>query len=593
MPRKPGVYELLDASGATLYVGKSAELRSRVQSYFRGSKRGPKIRALANRVADVRVTVTSSEVEALLLEQSLIKQLKPRYNVILRDGKSYSYIRLTSHRYPALELYRGARREGGRYFGPYPSTKAVRETLSTIQKLFRVRSCGESFFRNRSRPCLQHQIGRCTAPCVNAVPERAYAKQMEFARMFLEGKSREILSTLKLEMEAAAADLQFERAAHRRNQIRALTQIQSAQYVYSGSRNADVFGIAAGSGRAAVHGLFIRDGRVLGTRNWYSKNELDQSASTILSEFVAQFYFGRVEPTVPDAVLTSEAMEDDTAVAKALSDRAGRGVTVTHLVRSRQARWVAMARENAELSLASHLAAKESVYDRFVELREALDLDDVPERMACFDISHSGGEAPVASCVTFGQEGPIKSDYRKFNIEGVVAGDDYASMEQALQRYFRRVVSEEYTRPDVLVVDGGRGQLARAREVLTELQLDDVATIGVAKGPRRKPGQETICVGEGRELSLLRSGGAMRLLQEIRNEAHRFAIDAHRGRRMRSRRRSSLDEIPQVGPKRKRELLSRFGSVNEIKNASIEDLSNVPGISKKIAEDIRASLQPG
>ena len=576
-----------------MYVGKSSDLRARVRSYFRGNTRGKKIMVLASKIQNIRVTITSSEVEALLLEQSLIKELQPRYNVILRDGKSYAYIRLTDHEFPALEQYRGARREGGRYFGPYPSTRAVRETLSSIQRLFHVRSCSDSFFRNRSRPCLQHQIGRCSAPCVGMIPVRVYTSEMRLAEMFLEGRSQEMLRKLRSDMEAASTNLDFERAARYRDQIRHVRKIQAAQYVYSGSRNADVFGVASRAGRVAIHGLFIRDGRILGTRNWFSSNELELASAVVLSDFVSQFYFGQTDRTLPQALLTTEHLEDADAIAQALSDKAEHKVEVSSLVRSRNARWLNMAHENAELALTGHVASKEAMFERLVELKEALDLDEVPDRLACFDISHSSGEATVASCVTFGREGPITSDYRKFNINGVAPGDDYAAMEQVLHRYLKRVVAEEYKRPEVLVIDGGRGQLAKAKTVLSELQLTDVALIGIAKGANRRSGLETVYLTGVGALNISPTGGAMHLLQHMRDEAHRFAIDAHRGRRQKRRRRSLLDDVLNVGPKRKRDLLAYFGSVREIKNASAEDLSKVPGISKKLAEDIHASLQPG
>ena len=411
--------------------------------------------------------------------------------------------------------------------------------------------------------------------------------------MFLEGRSQDVLSKLKFAMERASKELDFERAAHYRNQIRHVRKIQAAQYVYSGSRDADVFGVASRAGRVAIHGLFIRDGRILGTRNWFSNNDLELTSALVLSDFVSQFYFGKTERSLPQALLTTEPLEDADAIAQALSNKAERKVEVSSQVRVRNARWLTMAHENAEIALAGHVASRESVFERFVELKEALDLDEIPDRLACFDISHSSGEATVASCVTFGREGPIKSDYRKFNITGVVHGDDYAAMEQALHRYLKRVVAEEYTRPDVLIIDGGQGQLAKAEMALTELQLNDVALVGIAKGPNRKSGSETVYLSDVGVLDISPASGAMHLLQYIRDEAHRFAIEAHRGRRQQRRRGSLLDDVPNVGPKRKRDLLAYFGSVKEIKNASVEDLSKVPGISKKTAEKIHACLQLG
>ena len=590
LTRRPGVYRMLDSEGDVLYVGKARNLRSRVTSYFRASGLTTKTIALMNKVDDIQVTVTASETEALLLEQSLIKADRPIYNVLFRDDKSYPYICLTEHTFPRLALHRGTKQQVGRYFGPYPSAGAVRESIQVLQKLFQLRSCEDGFYKNRSRPCLQHQIGRCSAPCVGRVESEDYAADVGLARMFLEGRSRAVLQELKQRMESASKAREFEHAARYRDQIAQLRRIQENQYVHGESGEVDVFALAQDSSYTCVQGLFIRGGRVIGQRTWYPKNELDTPPGALLSSFVSQYYLASEGRVIPKLVLTSIPLDEEELVESVLAGRSGRKVSVRSKVRAQRARWLEMARDNAALSLTSYVAERRNVFSRFVDLQDLLELEDMPKRLECFDISHTSGEATVASCVVFDTNGPLKSDYRRFNIEGVTAGDDYAAMEQALRRRYRRLKEGEAVLPDLLVIDGGQGQLGKAAGVLSELQVDDIGLIGVAKGPTRKAGLEKILLyGQG-ELSVPATSGSMHLLQHIRDEAHRFAITGHRGRRAKNRRRSALDGIAGIGPKRKRELMAYFGSLATIKGASSEEIAKVPGISQKLADDIYGAL---
>ena len=592
LTKKPGVYRMLDADRAVLYVGKARNLKARVTSYFRASGLTAKTMALVARVDAIDVTVTRSETEALLLEQSLVKAERPPYNVVLRDDKSYPYIHLTEHEFPRLAFHRGARGKPGRYFGPFPSAYAVRDSLNLLQRVFRIRSCEDTFFRNRSRPCLQHQIRRCSAPCVGNIPPSQYAEDVRLAVLFLEGASAEVLREFGRKMEAAAAALQFERAARYRDQISHLQRVQESQYVHGAGGDVDAFGVAAAAGHACVQGLFVRDGRMLGQRAWFPKNELDAPAPELLSAFLSQYYFGSAKRELPRRVVAAVPVDERTLLAEALSEQAGRRVKVSAGAKGRAARWREMATENAELALASYAASRRNVFARFVDLAEALGLDDVPQRIECFDVSHTAGDETVASCVVFDMNGPLKSDYRRFNVEGLAAGDDFAAMEQTLRRRYRRLKQGEAPFPDVLVVDGGQGQLARATRVLQELQVEGACVVGIAKGPSRKPGLEKVLIAGQGEAALPPAGGAMHLLQQVRDEAHRFAITGHRGRRGKRPRRSELDGIAGVGPKRKRELLAHFGSVASIKGASVEEIAKAPGVSRKLAEAVYGALHP-
>ena len=590
LPRKPGVYRMLGAAGEVLYVGKARNLRNRVASYFRASGLASKTMALVARIANIQITVTNSETEALLLEQSLIKQERPPYNVVLRDDKSYPYIYLTeSGDFPRLTFHRGARRKQGRYFGPFPSAGAVRDSLNILQKLFRLRHCDESFFKNRSRPCLQYQIQRCSGPCVGLVSPQDYQEDVELAVLFLEGRSRTVLEIFKQHMDEAAEGRDYERAAKYRDQINNLRRVQEQQYVHGSEGDVDLFALVEASGVSCVQALFVRAGRVLGQRTWFPRNELGLPGDELLSAFLSQYYLGGQERDLPKAVIASSATSDANVLAEALSSLAGRRVSVAHQVRGQRARWLQLAAENAAYGLNAYLADKRNVYARFVALQDALGLDDVPQRLECFDISHTMGEATVASCVVFDTNGPLKSDYRRFNIDDVAPGDDYAAMEQALRRRYTRLKQGEEKLPDILVIDGGLGQVHRAQDVLDELQVDGVTVLGIAKGPSRKPGLEKFIL-HGNEVRLPAQGQADLLLQQIRDEAHRFAITGHRQRRQKARRRSELDDVPGVGPKRRRELLSHFGGMASVKGASIDEIAKVPGISRRLAQEIYGML---
>ncbi len=584
---RPGVYQMYDARGKLLYVGKARNLKNRVGSYFRASGLSAKTMALVERIADIQVTVTSTEVDALLLEHNLIKSHQPPFNILLRDDKSYPYIFLSSEdRYPRLSLHRGAKRRKGRYFGPYPSAGAVRESLHFLQKVFRVRQCEDSYFRNRSRPCLQYQIGRCTAPCVGLVSDEAYAEQVENTALFLQGKSTELMVHLADDMEKAAAELEFERAALLRDQLAQLQQVQASQGIEGVRGDLDIVAAAVNLGRACVQVLFVRGARVLGSRTYYPPLHLEEGAADVLGAFLPQYYLDGSR-AIPPEIIVNEVPEGVEALAEALSVQAGRRVSVRLRVRDARARWLRLAQQTAQTSLEAQLSGRHNAVERLQALQDLLELPDLPTRMECFDISHSGGEATVASCVVFDESGPRKADYRRFNIEGIVPGDDYAAMQQALERRYRRLKSGEAPLPDILFIDGGRGQVKQALDVLAGLELSGIQVIGVAKGTTRKAGFETLLDGAtGRERQLRGDDPALHLIQQIRDEAHRFAITGHRARRDKARRRSALEEIPGVGARRRRELLRHFGSVQGVQNASPEELQKISGISATMARQI-------
>ena len=584
---RPGVYQMYDAEHKLLYVGKARNLKNRVGSYFRASGLTEKTMALVARIQEIQVTVTTTEVDALLLEHNLIKSHQPPYNILLRDDKSYPYIFLSSEdRFPRLSLHRGAKRRKGQYFGPYPSAGAVRESLHFLQKVFKVRQCEDSYFRNRSRPCLQHQIDRCTAPCVGLVSEDEYAQQVENTTLFLRGKSQELMVRLADDMEQAAAELAYEKAAVYRDQLSQLQQVQASQGIEGVQGDLDILAAAVEGGRACVQVLFVRAARVLGSKTYYPPLRLQENPAEVLGAFIPQYYLGGAR-AIPGEIIVNAPPEDVATLARALSAQAGRQVRVRSRVREARARWLQLAVQTAETSLASHLSGRQSVLERLQALQELLDLPEQPQRMECFDISHSSGEATVASCVVFDQNGPRKSDYRRFNIEGITPGDDYAAMQQALERRYKRLKSGEAPLPDILFIDGGKGQVSQAMAVLSDLQVSGVEVIGVAKGVTRKAGFETLLNGAtGRERQLAGDNPALHLIQQIRDEAHRFAITGHRARRDKARQRSALEDIPGVGAKRRRELLRHFGSAQAVENASADELRKISGISATMAQQI-------
>ena len=592
---RPGVYRMLDATGELLYVGKAKNLKARVSSYFRSRALDAKTLALVARVAGVESTVTQSETEALLLEQSIIKAYRPPYNISFRDDKSYPYIYLSSQdQYPRLAFHRGAQKRAGRYFGPFPSAASVRDSLNVMQKVFQVRQCEDSFFRNRSRPCLQYQIKRCSGPCCGLVSQEDYAESVRHAVMFLTGKSSDVLRDYASRMDEAAQRLDFERAAQYRDQVGHLRRIQEQQYVVAGQGDIDVHAVAQAAGGVCVLVAFIRAGRMLGHKIYFPKTRLDEDAAEVLAAFLPLFYLdakdGKGGRETPDEIVLSHRLADKAALEEALSAKAGQRVQLLDRVRSHRRRWIDLALANAEQSLGAHLASRNNLAARFAALAEALGLDEPPARLECFDVSHTGGEATVASCVVFDREGPRKSDYRLFNIEGVTPGDDYAALAQALSRRYTRIKKGEGRLPDLLFVDGGKGQLSAARQVLEELQVDEALLVGVAKGPGRKAGLETLILADGSKLALAADDPALHLVQQIRDESHRFAITGHRNRRKRKRSESLLEGIEGIGPKRRRALLRHFGSAQQVRGASAEELAKVEGVNARLAEQIYAAL---
>lgn len=584
----PGVYRMYNEAGDLLYVGKAKNLHKRLTSYFVREHASRRIQSMVSQIANIEVATTHTEAEALLLESNLIKEHRPRYNILLRDDKSYPHIYLSSNEaYPGLYFHRGAKKKKGRYFGPYPSAGAVRLTLNQLQKVFRVRQCEESYFRNRSRPCLQYQIERCSAPCVEQVTPEDYQQDVADTAAFLEGKSESLIRGKVKQMEQASADLEFERAARLRDQIEMLRRISEQQYVSGAKGNVDVVAVAQQQGIACVQLFMIRQGNSLGNRAFFPKlPDDDASDAEVLEAFLGQYYSHH---ELPGEVILPEAIPGIAAVEAMLTLRKGRRVKVSCQVRGERARWVQMAVSNAQAALASRLTSKATSQQRYVALQEALSLDEPPTRMECFDISHTQGEATVASCVVFNADGPLSSDYRKFNINGITPGDDYAAMTQALTRRYRRLKEGEAPLPDILFIDGGRGQLTQARQVLSDLQIQGVLLVGVAKGEGRKPGLETMFVGEGAvPVQLSSHSRALHLIQHIRDEAHRFAITGHRQRRAKARVKSTLEEIPGLGPKRRQSLLKEFGGIRGVSRAGIEEISKTPGISRKLAEQIYA-----
>ena len=584
---KPGVYRMTDESGETLYVGKAKNLRNRVTSYFRAKGLQTKTMAMVAKIADIEITVTGSEMEALLLEQNLIKAERPPYNISLRDDKSYPFVHITGHEeFPQLRFHRGGQGKSGRYFGPYPSAAAVRDSLNLLQKLFRVRQCDDNFFRNRSRPCLQYQIQRCSAPCVGHISASDYEQDVELAALFLQGKSASVLKVFQDKMEQAATALEFEKAARYRDQISHLRRIQERQYVHGAKGDVDVFAVAEDAGRCCVQALFVRNGQVLGQKSHFISNELGLGKAPLLRAFLSQYYLtgGHFDP--PNTILVSDYEDEFEILRQVLEERAERKTHLAKAYRGQRARWLALAADNAAVNLQARSAARSQMNHRFADLQNVLSLPQAPRRLECFDISHTMGEATVASCVVFDENGPLSSDYRRFNIKGIVGGDDYAAMEQALIRRYRRLKSGEGQLPDLLVIDGGLGQMKRALQVLGTLQLDhEVSILGIAKGPDRKVGLERFFLGT---LAVPIDGHspAAHLLQHIRDEAHRFAITGHRQRRAQVRNQSMLEGVAGVGAKKRRQLLLHFGSISAIKGASIEELCKVQGISKTLAADI-------
>ncbi|HEY9546327.1 MAG TPA: excinuclease ABC subunit UvrC [Solimonas sp.] len=583
---QPGVYRMYGTADDLLYVGKARNLKKRVSTYFLRASGNPRIESMVSQIQRVEVTVTRTEDEALLLEANLIKEFGPRYNVMYRDDKSYPYVRFSAHRYPRISYYRGAKTGNDRYFGPFPSAVAVRETLSTLQKLFLLRPCRDSFFAHRDRPCLQHQIKRCSAPCVNLISEDDYAKELRNAARLLEGKADELADELGMAMQTAADRLDFELAARVRDQIAALKRVRESRVITGGADDLDLIVVALHPSTSCVVVMSVRDGVNLGHRSHFPKHPAHASAEELLESFISQHY---LEQPAPPEILVSHAVNEDELLQEALGQRAGRKVSIAQPQRGVKRRLLDMAMNSATQALSTRLVEAASMDDRLLELQRVLDLDAPPRRLECFDISHTGGEKAVASCVVFNEQGPLKSAYRKFNIDGITPGDDYAAISQAVARRFARVKSGEVQAPDVLFIDGGLGQLNSALEALEELEISELRVVGIAKGPTRRPGLEELIIAE-RELplSLPPDSPALHLIQRIRDEAHRFAITGHRGRRDKARLSSGLESIEGLGPTRRRALLKAFGGLAQIKRANLDELAGVEGVSRTLAERVYA-----
>ncbi|KAB8313277.1 excinuclease ABC subunit UvrC [Erwinia endophytica] len=593
---QPGVYRMYDVSGTVIYVGKAKDLKKRLSSYFRGNSGNRKTEALVGSIHQIDVTVTHTETEALLLEHNYIKLYQPRYNVLLRDDKSYPYIFLSADAHPRLASHRGAKHAKGEYFGPFPNGYAVRETLSLLQKIFPVRQCENSVYRNRSRPCLQYQIGRCLGPCVTGlVSEEDYAQQVDYVRLFLSGKDDQVLNQLVVSMESASQALKFEEAARLRDQIQAVRRVTERQFVSNNGDDLDVIGVAFDAGMACLHVLFIRQGKVLGSRSYFPKIPGGTELAEVVQTFVGQFYLqGSQARTLPTDILLDFTLPEKSLLAESLTEIAGRVVTIQSKPRGDRARYLKLARTNASTALVSRLSQQSTIHQRLQALAELLNLPTI-NRMECFDISHTMGEQTVASCVVFDSHGPLRSEYRRYNITGITPGDDYAAMNQVLRRRYGKAL-EESKIPDVILIDGGKGQLGQAKKVFAELEVDwDKARpilLGVAKGTDRKAGLETLFFApEGEGFSLPPDSPALHVIQHIRDDSHNHAITGHRNKRAKVKNTSALESIEGIGPKRRQMLLKYMGGLQPLMNASVEEIAKVPGISQLLAEKIFYSLK--
>jgi len=573
LPSLPGVYRMLGPGGEALYVGKARDLKKRVATYFQKSVASPRIRMMLTQVAQVEVTATRSEGEALLLENNLIKSLAPRYNILFRDDKSYPYLMLSGHPFPRLGFHRGAREPGNRHFGPFPHASAVRESIQLLQRVFRLRTCEDTVFENRSRPCLLHQIRRCSAPCTGLIGQEAYAQDVQHAELFLRGREDDVMQRLTQRMQAAAEAREYEAAAAYRDQVRALSRVQARQYVESNRGvDADVVACVVKGPMACVNLTMIRGGRHVGDRSFFPANADAAGPDEVLQAFLEQHY---VEQPAPPLVLVSHAVEFDATVP----------------AQGERRMWLDMAAKNAELALAQRARERSAQEERIGALRQALGLPDSAQRIECFDVSHTMGEAAVASCVVYDRFAMQKGEYRRFNMRDITPGDDYAAMRQALTRRYERVTAEGGRVPDLVLIDGGRGQVSAAREALAEIGLHDITVVGVAKGEARKPGLEELVVeSEERSFRLPPTHAGLHLIQQIRDEAHRFAIVGHRARRAKSRTTSTLTEIPGIGAQRRQRLLAHFGGVREVQAAAVDEIAQVAGISRPLAERIYKAL---
>lgn len=584
LPNLPGVYRMINATEEVIYVGKAKDLKKRVSSYFNKNLPSPRTRMMVSNIVKIETTVTHNEAEALLLENNLIKGLMPRYNVLFRDDKSYPYITLTSDQFSRLAFHRGTQRKGNQYFGPFPNSVAVRESIQLLQKVFKLRTCENTVFANRSRPCLQHQIERCTAPCVGLISDEDYRNDVHQAAMFLQGKTNEVINALGEQMNTAAANQEYEMAVVFRDRMQALRQVQAKQFVSDFNvSDADVVACAELQGQHCINLVMIRGGRHLGDRSYMPKNSDGETLEASMSAFLAQHYTAQNTP--PLIVI---GIKIETAVLEeVLSQQAGRKVKINTNPIGDKRVWLKMAQTNAELALGQRAATSANQEAKLMALREALHLPESTERIECFDISHTMGEATIGSCVVFDRGDMQNSEYRRYNVTGITPGDDYAAMRDVLTRRYKKVAAGEGVRPDLIFIDGGKGQLSVAVEVMAEVGLEDILLVGIAKGESRKPGLETMIFSDtGEMLNLEKDNKGLHLLQQIRDEAHRFAITGHRAKRAKARLQSSLEDIEGVGAKRRKALLTRFGGLDGVKNASIDELSQVDGISLSLAEKI-------
>ena len=588
LPNLPGVYRMLNACDEVIYVGKAKDLKKRVASYFNKNLPSPRTRLMVSHIANIVTTVTHNEAEALLLENNLIKSLMPRYNVLFRDDKTYPYIALSADPQPRLAFHRGTQRKGAQYFGPFPNAVAVRESIQLLQKVFKLRTCENSVFSNRSRPCLQHQIERCTAPCVGLISDADYRNDVEQAALFLQGKTNEVIDTLAEKMNVAASNLDYEQAALIRDRMQALRQVQAKQFVSDFNvADADVIACAELQGQHCINLVMVRGGRHLGDRSYMPKNTDGESLETTVLAFLAQHYVAQNTP--PLIVLGIKV--DGSLLEQVLSEQAGRKVKLNSNAIGDKRVWLKMAQTNAELALSQRAASAANQSAKLLALHEALNLPDSTQRIECFDISHTMGEATIGSCVVFDRGDMQNSEYRRYNVTGITPGDDYAAMRDVLTRRYKKVAAGEGVRPDLVFIDGGKGQLSVAVEVMAEVGLSDILLVGIAKGEARKPGLETMIFSDtGEMLNLEKDNKGLHLLQQIRDEAHRFAITGHRAKRAKARMHSSLEDIEGIGAKRRKALLTRFGGLDAIKNASMDELAQVEGISPSLAEKIYGEL---
>ncbi len=582
---RPGIYTMLNNKGEIIYIGKAKNLKNRVSSYFKTQTASIKQQVMVTKVAAIEVTVTHTEGEALLLESQQIKRHKPRYNICLRDDKSFPYIYLSSEQdFPQITFHRGAKNKKGRYFGPYPSTGAVRESLKLLQRLFPIRQCDDAVYNNRTRPCLQYQIERCTAPCVGLIDKQNYALDVESTVMFLEGKGGLLIDQLIVKMEHAAANLDFERAAGYRNQIAKMRSVLEKHFVSGEKGDVDIIACASKANLACVQVFFIRNGQHLGNKVFFPKMTDEHAPASIVQAFIPQYY---LDKPVPHELIVSHELEEAELLSEVLAGQAKHSVAISSSVRGERLKWLQMACTNAENSLLSKLSDKQGLYARYLSLQEELGCKDLPKRLECFDISHTQGEQTVASCVVFDREGPVKSAYRRFNITGITGGDDYAAIHQAVFRRFKRLKQGEHEAPDILFIDGGKGQVHEAQKALAELDINNVMIVGVSKGPDRKPGMEKlILVDQEQPVEMATGASGLLLIQHIRDEAHRFAITGHRQRRGKASKQSVLETIPGLGSKRRQNLLKQFGGLQGISCAGVDALCSVDGISRQLAQQI-------